>query len=66
MAESLRYFSALTLHANFVHGDFGSDTLLVRALQEKQTRSRERVFRLLGLSYSTGDMRAAWRAIERG
>jgi HEAT repeat protein/CRP-like cAMP-binding protein len=66
MAESLRYFNALTLHANFVHGDFGSDTLLVRALQEKQTRSRERVFRLLGLIYSTGDMRAAWRAIERG
>jgi ATP/ADP translocase/HEAT repeat protein/CRP-like cAMP-binding protein len=67
MAESLRYFNALTLHANFVHGgDFGSDSLLVRALEEKQSRSRERVFRLLGLIYSRGDMRAAWVALERG
>jgi AAA family ATP:ADP antiporter len=67
MAESLRYFNALTLHANFVHGDdFGSDSLLVRALKEKQSRSRERVFRLLGLIYSPGDMRAAWLALERG
>ena len=67
MAESLRYFNALTLHANFVHGgDFESDSLLVRALNEKQSRSRERVFRLLGLIYSPGDMRAAWMALERG
>ena len=66
MAESLRYFNALTLHANFVHGDFGADSLLIRALQEKQTRSRERVFRLLGLLYSTADMRVAWMALERG
>ena len=55
MAESLRYFNALTLHANFVHGgNFESDSLLVRALNEKQSRSRERVFRLLGLIYSPG------------
>ena len=67
MAESLRYFNALTLHANFVHsGDFGADALLIRALQEKQSRSRERVFRLLGLIYSQGDMRAAWMALEQG
>jgi AAA family ATP:ADP antiporter len=66
MAESLRYFNALTLHANFLHGEFGAGSLLIRALVEKQTRSRERVFRLLGLIYSTADMRAAWMALERG
>jgi ATP/ADP translocase/HEAT repeat protein/CRP-like cAMP-binding protein len=67
LAESLRYFNALTLHANLVSGDgFGANTLLVRALEEKQRRSRERVFRLLGLMYSPVDLRAAWFAIEHG
>ncbi|MBI3049463.1 MAG: hypothetical protein HYY76_14245 [Acidobacteria bacterium] len=67
LAESLRYFNALTLHANLTHdGIFGADTLLIRALEEKQQRSRDRVFRLLGLLYSHTDMRAAKFALDHG
>ena len=67
MAESLRYFNALTLHANLTQGEtFGADTLLVRALEEKQRRTRERVFRLLGLMYPRADISAAWFALEHG
>ena len=66
-AETLRYANALTLHANlFVAGGFPRDTLLARALDEKQSRSRQRIFRLLGLIYPTGDIEAARFAIEHG
>ena len=65
MAESLRYFNAFTLHANLTHDEnFGVKTLLVRALEEKQPRSRDRVFRLLGLLYSRTHARAARFALE--
>jgi CRP-like cAMP-binding protein/HEAT repeat protein len=67
LAESLRYFNALTLHANLAHAEgLGADTLLVRALEEKRRRSRDRVFRLLGLLYSHADMRAAKFALDHG
>ena len=67
MTESLRYFNALTLHANLAQGEtFGADTLLVRALEEKQRRTRERVFQLLGLMYPRTDISAAWFALEHG
>jgi ATP/ADP translocase/HEAT repeat protein/CRP-like cAMP-binding protein len=67
MSESLRYFNALTLHANLTQGvAFGADTLLVRALEEKQRRMKERVFRLLGLIYPRSDISAAWFALEHG
>ena len=67
MAESLRYFDALTLTANLTQGEtFGADTLLVRALEEKQRRMRERVFRLLGLMYPRADISDAWFALEHG
>ena len=67
MTECLRYFNALTLHANLTQGQaFGADTLLVRALEEKQRRMRERVFRLLGLIYPRADIGAAWFALEHG
>jgi len=65
LAENRRYFNALTLHANLTrNGGIGADTLLVRALEEKQPRSRDRVFRLLGLLYSHTDMRAARFALD--
>lgn len=62
MAESLCYFNALALHANLTQEEaFGRDTLLVRALEEKQRRTRERVFQLLGLIYSrTGSASCSW------
>ena len=67
MAESLRYFDALTLTANLTQAEtFGADTLLVRALEEKQRRMRERVFRLLGLMYPRADISDAWFALEHG
>jgi AAA family ATP:ADP antiporter len=65
--ETLRYANALTLHANlFLRGGFPRETLLARALEEKQARSRHRIFRLLGLIYPTGDIEAARFAIEHG
>ena len=65
LGETLRYFSALTLHANLADGA-GAGTLLLRALDEKQRRSRARVFSLLGLLYPQNDIAAARFAIERG
>jgi len=38
----------------------------VRALEEKQRRMRERVFRLLGLIYPRSDVSAAWYALDHG
>ena len=65
--ETLRYANALTLHANlFIRGGFPRDALLARALEEKQARSRHRIFRLLGLIYPAGDIEAARFAIEHG
>jgi len=66
-AETVRYANALTLHANlFATGAFPRDTLLARALEEKQQRSRNRIFKLLGLIYPTTDIDAARFAIEHG
>jgi len=67
LGESLRYFEALTLHANLVRQLEGGDVpLVVRALDEKQQRARARVFRLLGLLYAQADISTAWVALERG
>ncbi len=66
-AESLRFANALTLHANlFLTGGFPRDTLLARALEEKQARSRNRIFRLLGLIYPLDDIEAARFAMDHG
>ena len=66
-AETLRYANALTLHANlFVTGGFPRNTLLARALDEKQSRSRHRIFRLLGLIYPPADIEVARFAMEHG
>jgi AAA family ATP:ADP antiporter len=66
-AETMRYANALTLHANlFVTGGVPRDTLLARALEEKEARSRNRMFRLLGLLYTTDDIEAARFAIDHG
>ena len=66
-AETLRYANALTLHYNlFVTGGFPADTVLARALVEKQARSRNRMFGLLGLIYPYGDIDAARFAIDHG
>ena len=67
IAETSRFFNALTLHANLAGpAGAGNGTLLVRALEEKQRRTRERVFRLLGLMYAHRDISAARAAVEQG
>ncbi len=42
------------------------DSLLEQAIREKLARGMDRVYRLLGLIYDSGDIRAARWAIERG
>jgi ATP:ADP antiporter, AAA family len=67
LAEALRFANALTLHANlFVTGPMPRTTLLARILEEKQSRSRNRIFMLLGLIYPYDDVAAARFAIEHG
>jgi len=67
LVETLRYANALTLHANlFATGAMPRTTLLARILEEKQGRSRNRMFRLLGLIYPYDDIAAARFAIEHG
>ena len=67
LAETLRYANALTLHANLIApGAIPRDSLLARALEEKQLRSRNRIFRLLGLIYPYDDIAAARFAIDHG
>lgn len=65
--ESNRYFSYLSLHYNLVRGQNGaSRPLLVRALEEKISRTVDRLYRLLGLLYPWKDISAARWAIEHG
>jgi AAA family ATP:ADP antiporter len=67
LTESLRFFNALTLRANLIDNGAGlQHSLLVRALEEKQQRSRDRILRLLSLIYPWKDITAARTAIERG
>ena len=67
LAETLRYANALTLHANLAgSGIMPKETLLARGLLEKQARSRDRMFRLLGLIFPHDDIAAAHFAIDHG
>ena len=66
-AEAARAFSALTLHYNlFVAGGLDKGSLLGRALREKHGRAINRVFNLLGLIYSQGDVAAVRHALKNG
>jgi HEAT repeat protein/CRP-like cAMP-binding protein len=67
LEENRRFGDALTLHANLVEaGGTYADTLLGRALEDRQARSSDRTFRLLGLIYPYKDINAARFALERG
>ena len=66
-AEAARAFSGLTLHYNlFVAGGLDKGSLLARALREKQARAINRIFHLLGLIYSQGDVAAVRHALKDG
>ena len=65
--ETGRYWSWLSLRANFVRADpLHAQTLVVRALDDKLARALDRVFRLLGLLYPWKDVAAAREGLERG
>ncbi len=66
-SEAGRAFSALTLHYNlFVAGWLDNGSLLARALREKHARASNRIFNLLGLIYSQGDVAAVRHALKAG
>jgi AAA family ATP:ADP antiporter len=63
--ETTRAFDALTLHHNlFVASGLDANALLSRALTEKHDRAISRIFRLLGLVYSAGDIVAVQKALR--
>ena len=67
LRETAHYCDRLTLRQNLIEREPGSaDTLLVRALDDKLTRSIDRIFRLLGLRYSAKDVAAARYTLEHG
>ena len=64
-ANAARAFSALTLHYNlFVAGGLDKNSLLGRALREKNARAVNRIFNHLGLLYSQGDVAAVRHALK--
>ena len=67
LRETAHYCDRLTLRQNLIEREAGSaDTLLVRALDDKLSRSIDRIFRLLGLRYSAKDVAAARYTLEHG
>ena len=65
--QAMLFFQYLSLRANLRRGDREADgTLLVRAVEEKIDRIKDRIYRLLGLMYGWKDIAAARWAIERG
>jgi ATP:ADP antiporter, AAA family len=64
-AEAARAFNALTLHYNlFVAGGLNPQTLLARALKEKQARAMNRTFTLLSLIHTPSDIAAVRHALK--
>jgi ATP/ADP translocase/HEAT repeat protein len=67
LKETAQYCDRLTLRQNLIEREAGSaDSLLVRTLDDKLTRSIDRIFRLLGLRYSAKDVAAARYTLEHG
>jgi ATP:ADP antiporter, AAA family len=65
--EGRRYFNYLSLYDNlFGKGRLGADSLLADSLEQKMTRTKNRIYRLLGLIYPWKDITAAEWTLERG
>jgi AAA family ATP:ADP antiporter len=63
--EAARAFNAMTLHHNlFVAGDLERNSLLARALAEKQTRALNRTLTLLGLIQGPDDVAIVRHALR--
>ena len=67
LKEGLLYFNYLSLHHNlFIRAGLPRDVLLATALDQRLTRTIDRIYRLLGLLYPWKDIAAARWTIERG
>ena len=67
IAESRRFFSHLSLHANlFDRGALPAESMLAQALQEKMARAMNRAYLLLELLYPWRDIAAARWTLEHG
>ena len=65
--EAGRAFDALTLYTNlFVSGGLDKTSLLARALEEKRGRAMNRVFQLLSLVHTPGDIAAVRATLQTG
>ena len=65
--EARAYFTALSEHYNlYVTGKLPADSLLARALTEKQVRTKNRIYRLLSLIYPWKDIAAAQWTLAYG
>jgi ATP:ADP antiporter, AAA family len=65
--EANVHYTYLSLHHNlFTRGRLAGDSLLAHALEQKMSRSRRRIYRLLSLIYPWKDIAAARWALERG
>jgi CRP-like cAMP-binding protein len=67
LKEGRAFFTALSLHHNlFGRQQLPVDSLLAQALAQKIVRSKDRIYRLLGLVYPWKDVEAARWTLERG
>jgi ATP:ADP antiporter, AAA family len=66
MREAARYCNHLTLRHNLQQHPAAEESLLQRALDDKLKRTRDRLYRLLGLLQPSEDFSAVRDAIEHG
>ena len=65
--QAMVFFQYLSLGDNLRRGDPRADgTLIARAIEEKIERTKDRIYRLLGLMYGWKDIAGARWALERG
>lgn len=66
LRDGQRFFTGLSLHDNLRRGRCAADTLLVRALEQKMDRAKDRICRLLSLIYPCRDIAAARWMLQHG
>jgi AAA family ATP:ADP antiporter len=67
IAESRKYFTYLSLHANlFGRQQLPGGCLLAAALEQKMDRAKDRIYRLLSLIYPWRDIKAVQWTLDQG
>src|SRR5439155_3930850 len=67
LRQAMLFFQYYSLRDNLRRGDPDADgTLLARAVDEKIVRTKDRIYRLLGLMFGWKDIAGARWALERG